>query len=413
MESSVVEELLEENARLREALAQVKDSGFVSLFHILEREPILKIAGVLITEGVWKGIKYTYDELKKALSKLRDLPGKVMHGHSEEFKDRTIGKITRVGTDDILKAITFEAEIHDPRAAELVKDGTFRGVSLKGMFRELTSNVPPEGVDYTPIEWSLTGSPAVDNALLFRIEELSKSLNLGVADETTEMSENEVEEFEVRETDLLVLPENWDELPELAEAELEVYPMEQFEELAKKKRRVVRVPAGKYPKVAKKVRKYYGYPYPYYYYPYYYYYYPYYYQYGLEEILDVLPLQEDYRTYMKECLKSGKDMKTCAAEWKPKVEEKELAKITCPVCKKEFDSKDEFMQHWKDKHEEKYGEYGTVEKLFEKLATDPKIRSHLKAILELSGDKEEILKDLLKEANMRELAVELLIRRRE
>jgi len=355
MSESIIEELLAENVELR---SKLRSEEVGSIFHVLSTRP-MKISGVLIAEGVWKGIKYSYDKvLKPALNKFKGLKGLVMHGKTEEFKDRKIGELTKVGCDDMLKAITFEAIVTDEEAAKKIEEGVFDAVSVKGKFEEIDMSVtPPEGKNYTPIEWSLTGTPACKNCLIFSKEELSRSIESFINQDTPgdkKVSKMSEEEFEIKENEVLVLPENWDELEDFTEVEAEVMP---FEELAKtkKKRKVVRVKPGTYPVRAKRIVKYYGYPYPYYYYPYYYYS-PYYYGEGLDDLLDLLPLAEDYKSFMKKCMNEKKDienvterMKACAMEWKKqnkgedKEEEKEeeikekeeieMAEIKCPVCK--------------------------------------------------------------------------------
>jgi uncharacterized C2H2 Zn-finger protein len=472
MSESILQEALAENAELRRKLAELERrlesiNGFHSNIHILSDKPMI-ITGVLISEGVWKGIKYDYNELKKSLDKFKDLPVKVMHGKSEEFGNKIVGKVIQLGTDDLLKAITFKAEITDERAQQLIRDGTFNAVSIAGTFKELTNDVPPVGLGYEPIEVSLTGSPACSNCYIFSIEELSRSFGtkdlsketekrtvgeIGMS-ETNEPVENVSQEqksatdiVEIKENQVLVTPDNFDQLSDGSEFEFQVVNVDNLtQELAKKKEEkatvkkiVIKVPAGKYPSVALKGIKqagtaypmypyYYGYP-TYYYYGYYgypYYGYPtyYYYYYGypsLEELLDVLELAESYRTFMKKCLKEKgggpEALKACAAEWKkqqkaeeeqkpkeevqlenkeevkemekkeePKIEAKqELAKIKCPVCGQQFDTKKAFLKHWKELHEEQYGAY----KLIKRLILQEGLIPTFKHVIELAGEEEE------------------------
>ena len=175
---SILLELENENEELKKALESYKpklsdEVGFGYNFVILSKSP-LKISGVLLSEGVWKGIKYLYDEMKKALPKFKGLKGMVLHGKSEEYKDRVIGKLTKVTPNDMLKSLVFEAIVDDPQAIEDIKNGVFDAVSLKIEAGQLdTSTVPPEGRDYTPYEWSLTSTPACETCLIFSVDELS------------------------------------------------------------------------------------------------------------------------------------------------------------------------------------------------------------------------------------------------
>ncbi|MEM2260859.1 MAG: hypothetical protein QXK24_00260 [Ignisphaera sp.] len=426
MEESVVNEIIAENLELRKKLEEIMSKPeYSSKIYVLSEAP-LKITGVLISEGVWKGVYYKYDELVKALDKFKGLKGMVMHGKTEEFGDRKIGELTKVAKDDLLRAITFEAIITDEEAAKKIKEGVFDAVSIKGMFEKLdTSQTPPVGINYTPIEWSLTGSPACDNCLIFQVQELCKSLEMESLIKENKpiqtiggspMSEQnkDIEYIEIKENQLLLLPENYEQLEDNSIFECEIVDIDKFLELAKTKEKAaaIKVPAGKYPKAtATKVVKIYGYYYPYYGYPYYYYYgypyyyyygYPYYYYYGqsFDELLDILIENESYREFMKKCMKEKgggpEALKACAVEWKKtqkaeeEEEEKELAKAKCPVCGKEFDTVKAFKEHWKEEHEEKYGAYGQVKKLVKRMLEDKEFRNNLKkAIIELEASEEK------------------------
>ena len=437
VEKSIIEELLAENVQLRKKLSEITElSGFVSHIHVLEEKPQLKISGVLIAEGVWKGVKYDFEEMCKALDKFQGLPIKVMHGHSEEFGDRNVGKVIKVAKDPILRAIVFEGIITDDRAAELVKDGTFNAISIKGAFKEISNDVPPVGKDYTPMEASLTGSPACDNCYIFNVEELSKSLKeSNKADSIGEKEMSEVEEIEIKEDQVLVVPENFSELKEGETFEFEVKSLDEIlkevsleeegegeaKEVKKIKKVIIRVPPGKYPKIATEGVKIYGYPFPkyafpsYYYYPstmpsiYYYYYYPE----VLEEMLDVVIENESYREFLKKCMKEKgggpEALKECAKLWREKKKEQseesnileqecsecneELATIKCPVCGKEFSSKQAFLKHWKEEHEEKYGAYQLIKRLIKEMQENRAFLRRFRHIIELQEESAEEKKE--------------------
>ena len=429
-QESIIEELIAENTMLRQKLCQIEELGFTSMINILTEKPQLKIAGVLIAEGVWKGVKYDYDEMKKALNKFIGLPVKVMHERSEEFGTKTVGKVIKVVPDDVLRSLAFEAVITDEKAAQMIKDGVFNAVSIKGGFGRIDdSRIPPVGLDYTPIEVSLTGSPACEHCYIFNVKELSKLLK--DTNKNVDVGENRMSEdiFEIKEDEVLVLPDNFDELEDFSTFEFEVkkFPelvqelAEKKEETTKVKKVVIKVPAGKYPSTAKKGVKIYGYPYPYYAYPYYYYYptygYPTYYYYyypSLDELLDILIENESYREFMKKCMaeKGGgpEALKECAAEWKKKQQEQseeseninketaiesegesmtELAKIKCPVCGKEFSSKQAFLKHWKEEHEAKYGAYQLIKKFVQKMSEDRSFVRQWKNIIALEETEAE------------------------
>jgi uncharacterized C2H2 Zn-finger protein len=402
MSESVVEELLAENARLRDQLS--KDNSYK--FYLLSETP-LKISGVLISEGVWKGVLYSYDELTKCIDQFKGLKGLVMHGKTEEFKDRTIGHLTKVGKDDILKAITFEAEVEDPEAIQKIKDKVFDAVSIKGQFKELdTSKIPPVGINYTPIEWSLTGSPACDTCMIFNVEELSKErkdLNKDKKDLPLgdKMSQLNNEEIEIAEDSVLVLPENFDSLEDCSEFEFKVVTFPEFIELAKKKEGYYGyyTAPGKKSKKALKGMKLAGKGKPKYpYYGYYKYGYPYKKKKLEEDYSGILAevLEGSYKEFMSKCLKEkggGVDaVKACAKEWKSQqsleddFEENELAAIKCPVCNEEFKNLEEFKKHWTKEHQDKYGKYKHAKKLARDIITKSELRSSFKKTLALSEE---------------------------
>jgi len=405
MEEIIIEDVLAENIRLRKELNKYTGKYFTGRISILSLEPTLKITGVLIAEGVWKGIKYTYNEMKKALSKFKGLGIMVMHGKNEDFKDKIVGKVTKVETNDTLKSILFEGEITDKKAIELIKDGTFNAVSPRGEFGKVdTSKIPPIGLDYEPIELSLTSMPACRTCLIYQMKQLSLNKDIEDINIVSKMSE----EIEIKENHVLVIPEDFEELEDFSVIEMELMDIDEFIDLQKKRKRkrrryrypyAYRIRPGRYPRRILKVIKYYGYPYPYYYYypyyPYYPYYYPYYY-YASEdlELLDLLPLEADYKKFMAECLKEGKTMKECAIEWREKYpapgmeEETELAEVKCPVCGEVFPSRRKFLAHWAEAHEAKYGAYGQVKKLVKKLLEDATFRKTLKKLIVSLEEKE-------------------------
>jgi len=406
MSESIMEELLNENIKLRQKLSEESTSY---KFYLLSVSP-LKISGVLISEGVWKGVLYSYkDQLIPALPKFEHLQGLVMHGKTDEFKDKVIGHLTKLGKDDILKAITFEAEVTDPDAISKIKDKVFDAVSIKGGFKQLdTSITPPKGIDYSPIEWSLTGSPACDNCIIFNVEELSKNINLNtkiikekegnLSLGELNMSSPNLEEIEFTEDMVLVLPDNFEGLEDYSEFEFKILPESEFIELAKQKKDYYGYypPTGKRSKKVLKGRKVQGKGYPKY--PAYGYY-PAKYgkaKKGLEEdeAVDIL-LEGSYRDFMKKCMKEGKDMKACAEEYKSQqslsVEDEyeepiELAEIKCPACDWKGKNLEEFKAHWTKEHKDKYGKYKHAKKLARDIITKKELKDSFKKVLALSEE---------------------------
>ena len=145
MSASILEEALAENEQLRRELSTLKEKlkeqnevkelsvDFVSTLSSITNLGMvgkkLKIAGIMLAEGVWNGLPYVKSEIKKMYdrfkNKLRKLPITVEHERTEEFKDKKVGETVNVEWDDMLGAIKYEAYITDPKAIEMVKNGTF------------------------------------------------------------------------------------------------------------------------------------------------------------------------------------------------------------------------------------------------------------------------------------------------
>jgi hypothetical protein len=405
MSESITRELLAENVSLREQLSKYKEKDLAYSFQVISLEKPITIRGVLIAEGVWKGIKYSYEEMKKVLDAFKKVPFLIDHGHTQEFGSKVVGSPIKIEADDVLRSLTFEAKIDNPEVAKLIESRQLDSVSIKGEFKNVDSSVsPPVGKDYVPIEISLTSSPACSFCNIFNVE-LSKSLN--ESRNKAMVGENMSEELEVNieEDDILVAPE----LDKDGEFEFELMKESAYTDELAKKRPGYKVYPGYYPKKVKKGlkkgEKYYP-KYPYYKYE----------KYGKpgkkklseEEMLDVLDLASDYRDFMKTCMKGGKDMASCATEWKEKKpaastivppqstqamedefeEPPELAKdpIKCPVDGKEFKDLEEFKKHWNKEHKDDYGQYKHAKKLARAILTKEELRKAFRKTLSLADE---------------------------
>lgn len=342
MSESIVEELAsenlalrEENKKLKEEIKSLKEGSVKELssenmmsysgITLLSKEgKKLIISGILLAEGVWNGAYYSKEEIKKMFDRYKDelkrLPITVEHEHTEEFKDKEVGKHIDIEWDDMLGAIKYKAEITDPRAIELIENGVFNATSMKLEQRRIMSGGTEIAIDYRPINNSLTKAPACHSCVIVGKDLLSSNSNFiperaicyfGVAPltietnnkdnsqlnckeddnmskESKELESSPVKEyFELSEPMVLVLPEEKEE-PKEEEIELELMPLAQ----ALKRKRVIYeyLPPGTYPVTKKVVKRipgyYYYYPqYGYYPIPYsypvpYYYWYPVYYGYG-------------------------------------------------------------------------------------------------------------------------------------
>jgi len=335
MSASILEEALAENEQLRKELSTLKEKlkeqnveelsvDFVntlsSITNLGMEGKKLKIAGIMLAEGVWNGLPYVKSEIKKMYERYKDKLGKlpitVEHERTEEFKSRNVGETSKSEWDEMLGAIKYEGYITDPKAIEMVKDGTFPATSMKLQVKRVNINGREIGTDYEPINLSLTSMPACKSCVIVSKEALSSNLgtepqigccftiipiekdksneNKGreevesmseseQANEPTEASGKKEEYFELSEPMVALLPEeDLDDQEE--EVELEFVPISDLAQVLKRKRVIYEYyPPGKYPAAKKTVkrRKGYYYYYPYYGYPYYF---PYY-GHGLSEEL--------------------------------------------------------------------------------------------------------------------------------
>jgi len=406
MSESVLNELIAENVGLREENKKLREESDLNYtFQIVSLGKPVKISGVLIAEGIWKGLKYSFEEMKKALSKFVGLSILVDHGKTKQFGSTEIGKITNVKADEILRSLVFEADITNDEAIELTTSKTLDAISIKGKFNEINTTIaPPEGKDYDPIEASLTSSPACEHCHIFNVElsnyiKQDKSLNNSISNIIPgDLNMSELEEIFIAEDEILVAPE----LTQDSDFEFEIMKEGAYTDELAKKKKAWKVEPGYYPKKVKKGLKKGDKiepKYPYYKYE----------KYAKKkslsdiDVLDILELDGSYRAFMKKCMGEGEDMKACAAKWKPSKKEEaslveeepeeeedefeeleELTEFKCPACDWTGKSLDEFKKHWNKEHKDSYGKYKYAKKLMKALLTKKELRNHVKKVLELS-----------------------------
>jgi len=319
-EESILNELLAENQELRKQLqSTIEDVVIESLssFRYEELKDKVKIWGILLAPGLWNGVQYVKKELKKLYDRFKDklskLPIKVEHGNDKEYKDKIVGRHTKVEWDDLLGSITYEGEITDKKAIEDIKAGRFRATSMKTkMIKRTLATGDVKGEELEPIDNSLTQFPACKTCVMFGYEELSDLNNSIQYYGIKEFIEKDISKENIdKEGDIMTedieqktedTKETVKEFVELSELTVTVFPEEEFEDEevepelmslaeALKRKRVIYeyYPPGKYPRrrLRKKIKRrkgyyYYlpGYKYPvpayywyYYYLPYRYYYY--------------------------------------------------------------------------------------------------------------------------------------------
>ena len=359
LSASILEEALAENEQLRlelnELRKKLKKSSNVeelgietvtalsSITNLGMEGKKLKISGIMLAEGVWNGLPYVKSEIKKMYERYKDklskLPITVEHERTEEFKDKEVGKTVKVEWDDMLGAIKFEAYITDPKAIEKIEDGTFPATSMKLQVKRVNMDGKEIGVDYEPINYSLTSMPACKTCLIVSKESLSSNSSpkdtcyftiipiekdnkdgdkareevenmsetkAESADPSIEAEGEEKEYFELSEPMIALLPEDKIDESEAEEVELEFVPVSELAQVLKRKRVIYEYyPPGKYPVARRTVRRVRGY---YYYYPYY----PYPIYYGYPALNKEFP--DLTKEQLEELVKQGKAQKKLAED---------------------------------------------------------------------------------------------------
>jgi len=185
---SLISELILENAYLRSN--RNKDTPTIGVLEIEtlsdltvveELKGKLRISGILLAEGIWNGVLYTKDEIKKMYNRFKDKLSKLKiiaeHEKLPEFKNKKLGGHIGVEWSDTLGAILYSGEITDPKAINLVKNGQFKGTSMKLKIKREADGMLIKGVDLEPMDNSLTSSPACQPALIVSKEEMNKEGN--------------------------------------------------------------------------------------------------------------------------------------------------------------------------------------------------------------------------------------------
>jgi len=127
----------------------------------------------------------------------------VEHGRNEDFKEdgnaKEVGKVTKSEWEDFFNAILFEAEVKDEKAIDMIKNGTFKAVSLSTWMDYINTDHGKTGVNFSFEELSLVKNPAcstcfiIDVPQTLSIRDQNKD-QLGGKDKMSETQEKEVKE---------------------------------------------------------------------------------------------------------------------------------------------------------------------------------------------------------------------------
>jgi len=184
-ESGIFEELHAERQELERMIKVAKNItkeevilSSAPFFSLEEKEGKLLITGIALAEGVWKSVLYPAEEIEKSATHLQGKPLKVEHGLDALFETREVGTVKKAYYDRALKSIVFQAEVTDPEAIKLVKDGTFPAVSCSTWVDKFPLNQEQSiGFNFNFNELSLVRTPACEKCFIFAVEELSKKIS--------------------------------------------------------------------------------------------------------------------------------------------------------------------------------------------------------------------------------------------
>jgi len=187
-ETGILQETLDELAEVKNKLKEYKDKEkgeniiedhsirniqlLARSFFILQDKP-LRITGIALAEGDWKGVFYSPEEIQKATTQLKNTPVKIEHGKSTDYGERTVGKVIKANYDDMIKAIKFEAIIEDKNARKDILKERFKAVSMATLMNYEPQEGHVIGKDFEFQEISLVESPACETCQIFHYEQLS------------------------------------------------------------------------------------------------------------------------------------------------------------------------------------------------------------------------------------------------
>lgn len=170
---SIHSELLTENTKLRQMLDETLiATESLSSYTVQELEDKLRITGILIGPGTWKGVDYTPEEIKTMYTKYKPILDKLDFtlDHDENIRGHHIN----TEYDDTLKSIKYTAEIDEPEAVKLIRDGSHLASSMRSTFRPVFKNGRIVAKDIKPIHNTATDKPACKFSQVYTIQGLDE-----------------------------------------------------------------------------------------------------------------------------------------------------------------------------------------------------------------------------------------------
>jgi hypothetical protein len=152
--------------RTEETLSMKQEVGI--LHELLKDGKVvpLIIRGTALKEGVWNGIFYPYDEIKRTAMGLIGKP--LMTDHEKSVKS-IAGKVTGISFDDVNRCVNFEATIIDESTANKVLAGLVDSVSVGVIVDRMKEDMGMTARNYEFKELSLVIDPACKDAKIKEI----------------------------------------------------------------------------------------------------------------------------------------------------------------------------------------------------------------------------------------------------
>ena len=144
------------------------------------------ISGIAITEGKFRDVYYSYEEIKKSIEKLNGSNFIVDHGLDIMWKNVRVGKIFQVEASDVLRAALYKARFTDPKIVAELSEGKWRANSVKIASDGVID--PVYGLRGTNLSYeniSLTNKPACKACIIIK-KELKEKLHELSSDEEKE-----------------------------------------------------------------------------------------------------------------------------------------------------------------------------------------------------------------------------------
>lgn len=173
------------------------------------------ISGIAITEGKFRDVYYSYEEIKKSIEKLNNSNFIVDHGLDIMWKNTRVGKVFQVEASDVLRAALYKARFTDPRIVTELSEGRWRANSVK-----IASDGIPDpvyglrGINLSYENISLTNKPACKACIIIQKELKEKLHDLSSTEEETPINSATTNEYHVTtNTDEGISTWTWQEAP--------------------------------------------------------------------------------------------------------------------------------------------------------------------------------------------------------